>query len=255
MCYAIVAQDEVLNLPIDYKSNFYDRKEAVAITNENNGNLVLFIEDADFCRAILLDKDFVLLSQFQIERLPRSFNSFIGHKVNDNKNYTLFSSHKNEKTFGAIALNFSDDVGTINELDFKLKKEVYIESISHRGKFYLLTATRSSNNVNFYNYANGTLSKTKSVPFNFLEEKKNDFAIKAYNILVAKGFNNGSLVKMDNKIPNAIETTSIPNKLYIINNTFVFTFDKNAFHTKVGVLSAENFDLKTFEINKPLISG
>jgi len=54
-----ISQNEVLELPLDYKAKFYDGKESLAISNPNTGDLVLFIEDTENTKVILLDNDFV----------------------------------------------------------------------------------------------------------------------------------------------------------------------------------------------------
>lgn len=248
------SQNEVLEVPVGYQSTFFDGKEALAISNENTGDLVLFIEDVDISKVYLLNKNLEITSEFIIKSLPSSFKNFIGHQINDNGSYSIFFTNTNKRKYGELNLDFSNKVSTNNEIDFKFKKEAYMESVSFKGKFYMMSATKSSNDVNFYNFKNGTFSKNKTISFDFLETVSSDgYKKQAYHHLVTKGLGaSGSLVKMDINIPNSIDITSKPNKLYTIDNQFVFTFDNDKNKTKVVTLSPETFEFTVSEFDQPI---
>jgi hypothetical protein len=253
MVFKMYSQNEVLKIPFGYESTFYDKKESLAISNESTKDLVLFVEDYNVSKAILLDENLIIKSEIFTDNLPSAFKEFIGHQINEDGTYSIFFTNNNKKKFGELNLDFSKKDAVATVLDFKLKKEGYVESISHKGKFYLISATRNSNDVNFYCFEKDKLSKKHSLSFRFLEQNKNGFLKKAYHFLVSKGFTTGSLVKMDNKIPNAIEITSKPNKLYVIDHHFVFTFDNSQGVTKVAYVSPEDFKIDTFNIEQPVI--
>lgn len=251
------SQNEVLELPINYKSTFYDHKESLAISNEDTGDLVLFIEDEKSCKLLMLNKDLIFSSQLEIGILPRTFNSFIGYQINNNSNYTLFFTHKNKKKFGVINFDFDSNTSELIELDFKLHRESYVEGITHKNKFYLMSVTKSSSDVHFYMFdAIGNIANKKTVDFSFLNKiETNGFTKKASSYLVSSGFNySGSLMKMDVNTPNAIEVTSKPNKLYVIDNNFVFTFDTDKDKTLVAILApSKEFDIILKEFDKPIL--
>ena len=256
LCYfSSYGQNEVLEIPIAYQSTFYDNKESLAISNEETGELVLFIEDNKNSKAYLLNKDLKVESGIVFPSLSNTFKNFIGYQINEDKSYSIFFSNNSYKKFGELNLDFSNNKSIISELPFKPKKEVYVESISYKGQFYLMTATKNSNDVSFYKYNTGRFLKNKTVSFEFIQSKYfNGITKKAYHRLVSKGLGSfGSLVKMDINTPNSIEITSNPNKLYTINNEFIFTFDDFVDKTKIIILNPESFDLKTLEFDKPTI--
>ncbi|GEM_PF-524016 len=251
----LIAQKEVLSIPFGYRSTFYDGKESLAISNEATGELVLFVEDSDISKAFLFDKNLILKSEIFCQSLPSSFKEFIGYQINKDGSYSIFYTNNSRKKLGELNIDFLQKSSVAKTLEFKLKKEAYVESISHKGIFYLMSASRGTSNVNFYLFNDGKISDKKTVSFDFLEEIKNGYLKKAYDFLVTKGFTQGSLVKMDNKTPNAIETTSRPNKLYIIDNDFVFTFDNNRSNTKIISIDPSTFELEKTSVNHPKIDG
>lgn len=250
-------QKEVLEIPNRYSSTFYNNKESLAISNKQTGELLIFIEDIDISKAYLLDNNLIIKAELSLKSLPSSFKEFIGHQINDDGTYSILYTNSSKKKFGELNIDFSKEGYTINEIDFKFKKEAYVESISHKRKFYIISATKNSNDINFYRLENKKILKEKTLSFDFLERREkgtsgNTFTRKAYNIFVSKGFSStGSLVKMDIKTPNAIETTSKPNKLYVINDTFVFTVDYFSDNTEIISVSPENFKLEHISIPKP----
>lgn len=248
-------QNEILELPVDYQSTYFDGKESLAISNNKTGELILFVEDYNFSKAYLLNSNFEVVSELIFQSLPSTFKNFIGSQINDNGTYSILFTNTSKKKYGELNLDFSNKKGVINELEFKLKKEVYVESVSFEGDFYMISATKKSNNVNFYGYKDNMFFKRKTISFDFLESVSiNGNTKRAYNHLVSKGLGSfGSLVKMDINTPNAIEVTSKPNKLYIIKNQFVFTFDDSKKKTKVAVIDPKTFKLEVLEFKKPSI--
>lgn len=243
------AQNEVLNLPIDYNSEFFDGKKSLAISNEKTGELVLFIEDSEDTKVVLLNKDFKLSSQIKAQRLPSSFKTFIGYQINDNGVYSIFFTNTSGRKYGVFTLDFKTKKTEVHILDFKLKKETYIEGITFKEAFYLMSVTKRGSDIHFYTFdEQGTLLNKNTVSLSFIDtEKYKQFPKRAYHHLVS------GLVKMDNNIPNAIETTSKSNKLYQIDDQLVFTFDNDSTKTKVAKISPETFSLETIEFDKPII--
>lgn len=250
--FIIQAQKEVLNLPTAYKSVFYDDKESLAISNPNTKELVIFVEDVDNSKAVLLDEGFSVIDQLTLKSLERSFKTFIGYQINDDKTYSLFFTNKAKKKFGVLVLDFQTGEIIQKKLDFELSGESYVEGISHETNFYLMSVTKSGSNVHFYKFKDlGVVAEKKSVDFSFLNKiGYND------NHITASSYLNSSLIKVDVKSPNAIETTSSSNKLYVVDENFVFTFDKEKDKTQVAIVSPnENFKVSLKAFEKPILKA
>ncbi len=249
----LYAQQEVLELPVNYKSTFFDKKESLAISNEDTGDLVLYIEDARQSKLYLLNPNFETIGQLSIESLPNAFKEFIGHQIHKDGSYSMLFTNTSKKKYGELHIDFAKETAVVNELDFKFKKEAYVESFSHKGVFYLISAMKYSNEVNFYTFEKQTFSKSKTFTFDFLESKSPSGYLKtSYQHLVTKGIgSSGSLIKMDNTAPNAIEITSKPNKLYIIEDELVFTFDHKKSKTTIAKIKLPEFHLDTLTFKMP----
>lgn len=250
------AQKEVLKIPVGYKSTFYDGKESLALSNPNTGELVLFIEDEQNSKAILLDKEFSVIGQLVIENLENSFKTFIGYQINADQSFSIYFTNKRKRKFGVLVLDFKTSESVQKKLEFKLTEEAYIEGVSHKNKFYLMSVTKSGSDVHFYSFKKlGVIDEKKTVDFSFLNEVGLNGFLKTAHSYLGSSFGNGSLVKVDANSPNAIEVTSNPNKFYFVNDDFVFSFDKKG-KTLIAIVSPENeFNFSLKEFSKPVVKS
>lgn len=241
------AQHEVINLPIGYDSIYFSNKESIAISNDGTGDLLIFVEDQNKSIAILFDKDFGIRSEIILESLPRTFKDFIGHQINSDNSYSIFFTNKNKKKYGELHLDFNAKTAAVNELDFKFKGETYVEAITVKGNFYMFSAVKNANTINFYTFKDTNFKKKKALSFDFLEGKSlNGFTKKAYHHLVSKNFGStGSLTKIDHEVPNTIDITSKPNKLYVVSDTLIFTFDHRQEATDIAKITLPDLNFET----------
>ncbi|WP_405294128.1 hypothetical protein [Algibacter sp. Ld11] len=233
------SQNPVLNLPVNYKSEFYRDKESLALINESKSELVLFIEDHKKTKLVLLNSDLEVKSEFQIETLPKSFKNYLGYKVNKDNSYSVFFTNLKNKKFGRLDINFETKESSVHKLDFTFNFEGYVETLMFNNEFYLISVTKRSNDVHFYIYNNNGNFDKKTVSFDFLERKVNSSNKKASNILFGS-----KLAKIDVSLPNAIELTANENKIYLNNDEFIFTFDNDKNSTIVAKLDPTNFNIK-----------
>lgn len=247
------AQREVLKIPLNYKGYFMN-KVSFAIPNEKTGEMVLFIEDSDRTITLLVNSNFEITSEIETNKLPNYFRTFIGYQINDNQTYSVFFTNNNSKKYGILHLNFQEKKASINPLTFKLDRdELYLEGINFNGKFYLLSIQKKESDVYFYTFSeHGDPLNNNRVSFEFLNALSfNGYPKKAYDFLVSKGITGGgSLVEVDNQIPNAIEIAAVPNKLYTFGNKFIFTFDNDYLQTKVAIIDPLNFKLEVKQFSQ-----
>lgn len=252
-CYA---QLKVAELPVNYESQYFSQKESIAISNEKTGELVVFVEDYLKSYAYLLDSDMKVKSNFETTSLPISFKTFLGYTINEDESYTIFFSNNSKKKFGAFILDFKSKKFSKKTLDFKLKKEAYVEGVTFNGEFYLISVSKNASDLHFYTFNKDLIPTKKTVDFSFVNHKtSNGFSKTAHSLLVSKGFSNGSLTKIDETTPNAIENTCEPSKFYVFNNQFYFTFDHDKAHTIVVTVNPENFELNYKEYKQQFMGS
>jgi hypothetical protein len=252
MSLTCFAQNQVLEIPVDYKSIYYSDKASLAISNEKTGELVIYIEDDFQTKAYLLDKDLQVKSALRFKNLPNKFKDFIGYNAYENDMYEMIFTNSSKKKYGALHLDFANQKTEVVTLDFKFKKEAHVQGVTVKDKFYMISSNKGTNTINFYGYKAKAFTKLKSLSLDEVEYKSYNYTSRAYNLLVTKGIaSSGSLVKMDNNTPNAIEITSKPNKLYTIDDALVITFDHLKSKTIAYKITVPDFQKEVIEFEKP----
>ncbi len=252
--FSIQAQKQVALLDLEHASKSSLGKKSLVIPNTKTKDLVVYVENYPESHLYLLDNQFQTKIHLTTKMLPISFKKYIGYQILNEKKYCIFFTNTSAKKFGVLTIDFEKRITTNTTLDFKLKKESYLQSLSYTNNFYLLTVSKNSSDINFYTFDQKLATIKHTVDFSFLDEEINGFPKKAYHHLITKTFGpKGSLVKIDSKTPNAIETTSNPNKLYTLDQKFVFSFDSNPEATKIIKVHPSTFAVTTELHPKPFI--
>lgn len=251
--FNLFSQKETFAIPLIYKSKSYNNKEAVAISNTKNGELVILVEDNKDTKLQLIDADGNLKEQLSAKKLGYSFANFLGHHYFNDGTYAIIFSDNRKVKFSALKFNFRTKKIEQVLLDFKYTKEKYVESITQNNVFYLLTSNKGkSNDVNFYELNNDNSFKKHVVSFKSISSvSPNGNKKYPIDVLTARVFGSGSLTKIDPNSPNSIQTTSGANKLYQSGDELLFSFDKEKDTTKIIRLNLKDFSLRVLKIEKP----
>lgn len=217
------------------------------------------VEDDEKTSIYLLDSDFKETSNLETESLPRSFKNFLGYSITGDE-YTIFFSNNGKSKFGILKVNFKTKSVINKQMSFKLSKEKYVQSISFKGKFYLLSVSSKPSQLHFYTFTNDVSPSGKnSIDFSFVDKRgKDGYAATAKKLMTGKEFGKplkNTIVKIDNATPNSIEVASNKNKLYILKDKFLFTFDHEKEKTKIVTVDPNDFSAENSSIEKPFING
>lgn len=239
--FNLYAQEEVAILPIKFESLFYSKKESLAVSNSENGNLLVLVEDVDKTNYFLLDEKLMITGRIQGEKLNRKFKNFLGYSIEGNS-YNIFFSNNSHKKFGRIQIDFSQKIAKEIFFEFDLGKDKYLTSVSNKNDFYIVTGKKNANDVHFHKYVEGDFSK-KHISFD-LFQYTNLSGFKNYAFKCLK-----EIQVIDSNSPNPIELTSKKTKLYQVKDTLMFTDDRDIEKTKVILVNTSNFDVeeKIFE--------
>lgn len=247
------AQQEFLKIENDLKTSTSQIKETFTIVNENNNNLAIFFRDKDSTYGYLYNQDLVQKSTLISNNLARKYKVFLGSSATENV-YNLYKSNEDKTKFGVISFSFKNQKTTVKEINLKFVKESFLQSISHKNKFYILT--RKLNALKLYVFSdNGNYKTTIS------DLSKNKFLDKKGKVidlnksLLANPFSSKSieLQKISSTNPNAIEAASERVKLYVKNNSALITIDNSDVYTQLITIDLNNLTCKTSNIKKPYI--
>ena len=244
----IFAQKEVIRIENDLKTSKDEISQSFSIVNESNNNLAIFLKDEQNTYGYLFNESLQQINSLKSENLSKKYKDFLGTSISDD-NYNLFISNNKHKKFGVISYSFTNQKTSLKEIVLELSKESFLQSISHKNNFYILTATK--NGLNLYSFKNdGKYDKTHFdlSDKKFLSKKNTicDFNFCLSNITgIPK---NIEVQKIKNDNPNSIELTSNRIKLYVKNNVATLTIDNTLgftqlikIHLKELTYNIENF--------------
>ena len=235
------AQEEIINR---YTSN--EIIHSFNVVDKETGNFALFIEEYEYVHGILFNKDKREIGRIQSSDLPNKYKEIIGYLV-DGKTIILIMNTKNGRSYGILKFDFEKSQSTVEELEFKLKKESYLEALSIDNSFYLFSNPNQSNQINIYEFKSDLSSTLHEIQFKketFIDSR--DKPINFYNIFF-------DIEKIENKIPVSIETSSEYVKLYNNGKKITITSDRYKSQTFLINIDLENYNYSTDRVIKPSI--
>ncbi len=227
------------------------KNESFALPDQKNGDLMLIMSGKNSVKGVLLDNSFNEKNNIDAEPLPSKYKNFIGYNVKDDIYSILFTNDKKSK-YGALRFNNKKGTFLERKLDFKLKKELYVESIVYNNNTYLLTITKRTSDLNIYKFDSNFVPEKHTVSLKEVEFAKipgSSIISTAFSLMTRNADSYGNTVQNLSKIeshnPNIIEKTAKKVKLYQRNNIIIFSFDDNPEKTDLFYI-----DLDTFTISR-----
>ncbi|MCH7783931.1 MAG: hypothetical protein IIB06_00735 [Bacteroidetes bacterium] len=249
-----VAQKKIIGLTADARV-----KESFNVVDKETGNFAVFLEENDYVRGFLFDKNYNEIGRIKATDLPSKFKTFIGYQVKGSK-INLFMNTQNGRSYGIMIFDFKTGFSHVQELDFKLKGEIFIESISSNNTFYLFSIPKNSSQINIYEFNENLTPILHEIKFKenaFLDRR--DRPIKLNKFIFKRDAISGKLSivtgKIEHNAPNSIEITSKKFKLYHFENKVTFTSDRYNEFTYLITIDLDNYKFSTKRVLKPSFDG
>ncbi|MFD0931789.1 hypothetical protein ACFQ0R_04165 [Psychroflexus salinarum] len=219
-------------------------QDAYLIEDSKTNSYYAILEEDKVTHGFKFDSIGTLVNRITSEGLKRKYKEIIGHIIKNNKLLLIQKNDKGNK-FAYIQYDFTTGKTKEAEYDIEKRTDRFVESYCTSDRCIIYTIDISNNNsLKKWEYKIDGKSSVKEI---FLTKQLRMSGIKdnylSSYIIEAKGFtSNIDLVKVNNKIPNNIEITANPNKMYEYENGFVWTLDGDLEHTILL-----NFDYPEFE--------
>ena len=251
-------QKKVLDLPLKYQSEYYDNKESLAISNKQNGDLLLLVEDYNISYVYLYDSMFNLKFKLNYPSLEDTFKNFLGYNYLGNDNYQIIFSNNTHRKFAVLNCDFKLNKSDVEELTFKIPKERYLEGINLKDTFFVMTLSKKTSELNLYNFKNVHQPEKSIYDISYIDKVEGGVTTKAIKLLTApdvitKG--RRYLTKIDPLVPNSIEVAINPYKLYTNEQEIILTLDYHKDYTKAIVLNPFTKEFNTKRLWMPTLFG
>ncbi|WP_432412427.1 hypothetical protein [Rasiella sp. SM2506] len=236
------AQEEVLSFTEDNSER--RSSDGYSFSNKKTGDLALLLVESKGVLAHLFDSTFQEKTSFETEPLRNKYSEIIGYRVSGNT-YTVVSTNKSKKKYAVQVFDFNAKKATIDELKFDFDKEKFLETVHYNNQLYLITANKENTFILRKLNSDNQFSEIKRFAIE-AEERDQKLLKSGFFTVGLFGGTIANVAKVDNRVPNAIEQTAQPNKLYQKDNLIYLTLENDdALKTTLHIINLETLSLST----------
>ena len=233
--------------------NIPKKSEAFQFQDDETKNTFLFFDNKEIISSYRLDENLNVIDSIQTNKGKEKIESIIGYAKKESTYYTYWSS-KDKKIFYVLSYDFEKKESNVSPINFDIRKEYVINKITIQNKFYIVTATKDTNNIHFYCFTDKTFSKKtvvlKDCVFYDYQQNKISFYDLVSKIAMStyKGVQN---ISEDN--PASLTFASRDKKSYIKDNSLIFTFDNNKNYTQFLRINLNDYQYEYKLFSQPYL--
>ncbi len=248
------AQAPLLSIQNDLQTRNKAPYDAFAVVDDENNSFAIFLDDDKTLNGYLYSQDLKPMGKFASKGLPSIYTEIIG-KTLKNGQIRLFLKNENNKNFGSVLFDFEREATIETEFGFKLNDEIYLQSISYKDKFYILTVTKKSSILNIYTFDHGGKFDKKSFDFNdeiFTDRTNKPSRLDKLITDFSRAYlrTEASIAKIDETNPNSISITSKACKIYDRGDKFILSIDESILYTYLFEFSVPDLSVKLTSVQK-----
>lgn len=245
------AQEEVYQEQTNFKIS-----EIISFVDEDSGETALLNFHNDGISVKLFDEDFENTNSFNTQGLPYKYESLLGFHLNNQKLSVLIAS-LNRKSFAYAVFDFEKKTFSRKDLEFQLKREFHLATITRNQKIYLVTAYKKNSQMNIYEF-DEHLGEPKKNVIDFPEKTfvdRFDRSVDFYDALYGRDRHEklSEPVIINRDIASSIEETRLPLKIYLTAEGFQLSIDSGIEHSIIVNVSLDKMQTKVqkFIYEKP----
>ncbi len=231
--------------------NIPKKSEAFQFQDEETKSTFLFFDNKEIISSYKLNENLKVVDSIQTNKGKEKIESIIGYAKKESTYYTYWNS-KDKKIFYVLSYDFEKKETNVSPINFDIGKEYIINKITIQNKFYIVTATKDTNNIHFYCFTDKTFSK-KTVTLNdcvFYDYQQNKISfydlVSKIAMSTYKGVQN---ISEDN--PASLAFASRDKKSYIKDNSLIFTFDNNKNYTQFLKINLDDYKYEYKVFSQP----
>lgn len=212
--------------------NIPKKSEAFQFQDPETKNTFLFFDNKEIISSYKLDENLKIVDSIQTNKEKEKIESIIGYAKKEATYYTYWNS-KDKKIFYVLSYDFEKKESNVSVFNFDIGKEYVINKITIQNKFYIITASKNTNDVNFYCFTDKTFSK-KTIALNdcvFYDYQQNKISF--YDLVSKIAMSTyGGVQNISEDNPASLAFASRDKKSYVKDNSLIFAFDNNKNYTQ-----------------------
>lgn len=242
----VLFSQTVLNyLPLNL--NNLDKTQILNIEDEANHDIYAFAWDNKNINILKYDKFLFLKSRFTDSIRQEMSKNLMGATINTEKKPTLYWISPNYRNLLLKTYDLEKNTSESLSFTFPENHNYIITSFHQHSTFYVLAKEKETEHLLLYKFKDGKCVIMMFDFSNFIFKNEKNIAF-SFNALI-KRF---PLRKMESDILNPIDLASKTNKLYVLEDHILLTFDYNTTKTQVFDLNTITGEINEKEFNQPI---
>lgn len=210
-------------------------------------DVYVFAADSKNINILKYNKSFFLTNQFTDSIRDAENRYLLGSSISEDGNPTLYWSSKESQNIRIIKYFLENNTSRALNFNIPENNEYIITTFQKNNNFYILGKEKNSQHLLLYELKNGKC-----------EIKMFDFSDSRFQNEIGQNLTFSSLIrylpiqKMESDDFNPLNKTVNINKLYVLDNRIILTFDYNQKYTQVFDLNIETADMTERSFNQPV---
>jgi len=245
----INAQEKI----ISFKSNDTEEKDVFSIIDDSN-NATLFISNKTKIDAYQFNESFQVKDSLSTDVNTKELKKIIGTSQKNNKFFLYWSSKKDNEIVTQI-FDFTNKKTTKFTNIIELDKEKIITKVTVKNKFYIISIQNNLNIFNVYCFDGESLEKKviDCSNFKFINSLHKSVSFLSMFNEYKEIVYYSRLKNMRSDTPVSLVNCAEKKKVYIKDNSVIFTFDTNVNFTQTLTLNFDDFTATQKEYTLPPI--
>lgn len=245
--FLIYSQEKLTSFENGLATSNSTIKDIYPLVNDKNDNFSIFITDAKNVYIYDFDNQFSITNKLLFKNKRRKYKNIIGYSIAENGDYKLYLKNK-KNDFLEITFDKAKKTSIAKEFKLLTDYETYLQSITINNTFYLISGAKEVNGLYFYTFDNDEPKRNK-IDLNKLDLVS---SIGQESELMSILMKPSPLLKFDENTPNSIEVSSKTRKMYVQNESAIFTLNNNSEYTQFVKIDLKTFNATSFKLENPL---
>ncbi len=232
---------------------FTKTRQSLPIVNNDKNEIMIFLLEKNGIDGLKFNSNYELISNVKYEKPKNKFKTLLGHSF-DSNGYHLFFTNKVKNQFFIQSINENTKKSRL--LPIKLKSEKFLETISYKNKFYIVTIVKRTSILKLYTFEGNKMTKEMKLDFNESKFSKSRFQ-KLFHVMLDKNNppfeSNLRIQKIDINNQNPLAITTESNKLYYYDNKIFLSLDNELNNTKLITINLNDYTSKINIFSQPKV--
>ncbi|SHG58083.1 hypothetical protein [Flavobacterium defluvii] len=210
-------------------------------------DIYVFAADSKNINILKYNKSMFLTTQFSDSIRNEKNRSLIGQSISEDGNPILYWSSQNSRNIRIIKYFLETKASRTLNFDFPENNEYIITSFQKDNNFYILSKEKSQQHLLLYEFKNGNceIKMFDFSDFKFQTEKGQNLT---FNSLIRYY----PIQKMELNDFNSLDKASNINKMYVIDDHIILTFDYSFKKTQVFDLNIKTLEVTEKNFDQPV---